>query len=114
VPVKRAVLDYLLAERSSPEDWLGFPTGEAEPLASGKGEYIQFFEYGVVTFRENLIKAWLDCDRDSNRLPSVREDGRAAAEHEIAQLKTNAALGADDGQKPIASQHETVEDWWSE
>jgi uncharacterized protein with LGFP repeats len=62
VPVKRAVLDYL-AGKSASADWLGFPTGQAEPLASGDGDYIQFFEYGVVTFRQDRIKAWLDCDR---------------------------------------------------
>lgn len=59
VPVELKILDYL-AEQLSSENRLGFPIRGAEPLASGKDDYIQFFEQGVVTVRDNLIQAWFD------------------------------------------------------
>jgi uncharacterized protein with LGFP repeats len=57
VSAKREVLDYLDEQDYSD---LGSPIGEAEPLASGNGDYIQFFEHGVVTVQDDLIRAWLD------------------------------------------------------
>ena len=59
VPVKREVLDYV-AEKLYPDEPLGFPIREAEPIGSGNGNYIQFFEHGVATVRDNIIQAWLD------------------------------------------------------
>lgn len=109
VPIKRAVLDYL-AEQASSDDWLGFPTGEAEPLASGDGDYIQFFEYGVVTFRENLIKAWLDCDHNSSLPPSVYKDGSAPTDSiATAQREADEIVA-----KPNVKHNEDDEDWWNE
>lgn len=58
VPVKRTVIEYL-AKQPFAVKRLGFPTGEAEPLPSGEGDDIQFFEHGVVTARNDVIEVWL-------------------------------------------------------
>jgi uncharacterized protein with LGFP repeats len=59
IPVKREILDHT-AEHPHINDQLGFPISEAEPLASTSSSYIQFFEHGVVTVRDNLVQVWLD------------------------------------------------------
>ena len=62
VPVAREILDHL-DEHPSLDDQLGFPIREAEQLAAKNSDYIQFFEHGVITVRDNLVQAWLDPNR---------------------------------------------------
>jgi uncharacterized protein with LGFP repeats len=61
VSVERKVLDFL-ADQQHPSEKLGFPIREAEPLASGNDDYIQFFERGLVTVRKELIQVWFNND----------------------------------------------------
>jgi hypothetical protein len=59
VPVRREILDCL-AELPCSMEQLGFPIREAEPLTLQPGSYIQFFEHGIATSRDNEIRVWLD------------------------------------------------------
>jgi uncharacterized protein with LGFP repeats len=72
VPVKREVLDYLAEQQYS--DDAGFPIREAEPLASGNGDYIQFFEHGVVTVRDKIIQAWFSPPTNSSATISANKE----------------------------------------
>ena len=74
VPVKREILDYL-ADKPYSDNRLGFPISGAEPLASGHGDSIQFFEHGVITQRDSLVQAWLDPANDLLTGLSVAGDG---------------------------------------
>jgi len=58
VLVRREIVDHL-AEFTRSVERLGFPVSEAEPLASGGDDCIQFFERGVVTARDKKIQVWL-------------------------------------------------------
>jgi LGFP repeat len=59
IAVKREVFNFLTGPNHSSRR-LGFPIRELEPLASGPDSYIQFFQHGLVTVRDNQVQVWFE------------------------------------------------------